>query len=160
MPVIATPGAANANSFLTILEADAYHAARLHNDEWSAATELQKEAALLWATRILDRHSWVGRRTNELQRLRWPRTGVYDQDDFWVHQDVVPSFLKDATAELALLLLRKDRTAEAETTGLSKIVVGPIELEMDPADTLKDVSPEVWRMIQAYLDNQFSLSRG
>lgn len=160
MTIIATPGAQDANSYLTVAEADTYHAGRLHNTAWTGADGPTKEAALLWATRLLDREQWTGYRTNELQGLRWPRSQVYDQDDFWIHQDVVPKFLKDATAELAFLLVQADRSADAGTEGFSKIKVGPIELEINSIDRVKTVSPEVYRMISYYLESSTTLSRG
>lgn len=158
--IIATPGALDANSYLTLAEANAYHQARLHNDEWQAATEPNKEAALLWATRLLDREMWSGRRTNELQGLRWPRTGIYDQDDFWIGQDVIPQFLKNATAELAFLLLQSDRSAESGTEGFNRIKVGPIELDINNTDRVKTVSPEVYQQISYYVESSTALSRG
>lgn len=158
--IIATPGAPDANSYVTLEEANAYHQARLHNDEWQSADDAQKEAAILWATRLLDREMWAGRRTNELQGLRWPRTGIYDQDDYWIKQDVVPTFLKNATAELAFLLLQSDRSAESGTEGFNRIKVGPIELDINNTDRVKTVSPEVYTQIAYYVESSTSLSRG
>jgi hypothetical protein len=163
MTIIATPGAVDANSYLTVAEADAYHAARLHNTAWTTADEATKESALQWATRVLDRESWVGCRTNESQGLRWPRTEVYDQDDYWVPQDQIPKFLKDATAELAFLLLTSDRTADAGTEGLKDIKVGPIEIAIDLSTKVKTMSPEVWDMISFYCESgasSLTLERG
>lgn len=62
MALDATVGGANANSYLTVAEADAYFAARLHSDVWDALSEGEgegegdstKEAALIWATRLFD----------------------------------------------------------------------------------------------------------
>src|SRR5438128_1270421 len=101
MPVDATPGGPASNSFATVAEADAYHVARLHNPEWAAASNGDKEAALEWATRVLDRLPWQGSRAGITQLLRWPRYAVYDLDGFYVSSLTIPAFLRDATAELA-----------------------------------------------------------
>lgn len=163
MPLNATPGAADANSYLTVEEADAYHAARLHNTAWTTAPTPNKEAALQWATRTLDREEWVGLRVSIAQGLRWPRYEVYDQDDMYVDPTAVPKFLKDATAELAFLLIASDRTADAGTEGFSSIAVGPIKLDIDLATKVKTISPEVWEMISFYCESgasTVSLQRG
>ena len=148
--VIATPGASDANSYLTVAEANAYHASRLFNDVWLNADDATKETALIWATRVLDREEWKGYRTEEIQALRWPRTSVYDRDGYYIADNVVPKFLKDATAELAFLLATADRSAETGTEGFKKIKVGPIEIELDSTDRVETISKEVYQMIHGY----------
>ncbi len=52
--VIITPGASNANSYCSRADGDAYHEAHLYASAWTGATADQKDAALFWATRLLD----------------------------------------------------------------------------------------------------------
>lgn len=160
MPITATPGSPNSDSFVTLAEAESYQANRLHNAAWASASDPDKEAALKWATRLLDNQKWVGRRVDEEQALRWPRYDVYDQDDFYVDSASIPQFLKNATSELAYLLVIADRTAESGTDGFKKIKVGSIELEIDSIDRIRPISSAVWNMIAPYVSSGFTLERG
>lgn len=159
MPLDTTPKGPAANSYASLVEADAYHASRAHNAEWTAATVAEKEVALQWAARLLDQERWLGHRSDELQRLRWPRAYVIDPDGYVIDPDIVPRFLKEAQAELALLLLRADRTAESGTEGFSRIKVGSLELDVDSADrvSLRAIGPSVFAMIRHYISGGGSL---
>ena len=157
MALIVTPGAVDANSYLTVEEADAFHQYRLFNNEWSSANEENKEKALAWATRILDaRVLFVGYRydfnrapagvSNTRQALEWPRFDAYDRDGLYIPTNVIPVEVKNATAELGWLLLRRDRTAsrsDAPTAGFKSIALGPIRLGIDPTDRRVDIPESV-----------------
>ena len=70
----ATVGSADANSYSTIAEADAYHSAHLYATAWTALTTDQKCQALQMGTRLLDTMiDWHGRVVSDTQRLMWPR---------------------------------------------------------------------------------------
>ncbi len=140
--IIATPGAANANSYVSKAEASAvggYWETRLFKTNWTSATDADKKVALVWATRLLDDWvDWVGSKVDDRdeQALRWPRYGATDVDGDSFESDEIPPFLKDATAELAghLLGLDSDPTAPPDTQGFSKLKVGSLELEVDKRD--------------------------
>ena len=63
MPVlIATPGANDANSFLTEAEASVLLDERLDTDAWTSASVEDRERALIWSTRLLNNSfEWAGR---------------------------------------------------------------------------------------------------
>lgn len=154
MPLNTTPKSPSADSYASLAEATAYHAARLHNAEWAAADVATQEAAMRWAAKLLDQEKWKGTRTDEAQALRWPRAWVEDVDGYGIDSDVVPRFLKEAQSELAFLLLKADRTADSGTEGFSRLKVGPIELDVDKEDrqALRAIGPAVYAMIQPYLE--------
>ena len=83
-PVVinAEVGGETTNSYLTLAEAEAYIHARPFHDAWDVAslTDNQKNAALIWSTRILSHFSRAGTYVTETQALPWPRDGVYDKD--------------------------------------------------------------------------------
>lgn len=160
MTLVATPADPSANSYVTTVEALAYHTSRLFNVDWTAASTASQEAALEWATRLLDRQDWKGRRKTIPQPLRWPRYTVYDLDGYLLDSETIPQFLKNATCELALLLLRGDRTLEAGTEGFTSIQVGPIKLDVNYFDRINDMSPEILRMIHGYVNAGFVMERG
>jgi len=57
----ATPGAADANSYATVADADAYHEGHLYASAWTSASNTTKEQALVMATRWLDAQvRWAG----------------------------------------------------------------------------------------------------
>jgi hypothetical protein len=118
MTLNATVAAADADSYFTIAEADAYFTGR-GVTAWTGADAV-KEIAARVGTAYLDRAyngRWVGSRTTQAQALAWPRTAqrgtffdpgvgvLYDQDNFQIPSDVVPTQIKRAAMEAALLSL-------------------------------------------------------
>ena len=157
MTLIATPKATNANSFATVAEADAYHDTRLHNAEWSAASDADKTKALIQATRILDAMTWKGARTTTTQALKFPRFGLYTDDGIVIDSDTIPEFIVNAVSELAWLLIIGDTTRESGTKGFKSIGVGPISLSVDKTDRTDDIPVSVTKMIKQWLYSSGSL---
>jgi hypothetical protein len=152
--LITTPGASNANSYPTLAEADTYFVARLFSDTWNDADESDKEAALVMATRLIDtlltphryfvppnfggqagffrtRPYWTGAAASSTQALAWPRTGMYNRNGFAILSTVIPTELKQATAEFSIQLMRQDRTTdnEALVQGITSVKTGSVELK-------------------------------
>jgi len=137
---IATPGAADANSYATLLEAAAYFTDRLPLvPSWSAVAD--QTAALIMATRVLDLMSvarrtlriskdgtkyfytsraWTGAPATTTQALAWPRIGMYDLNGNLIASTVIPQMLKNAECELAGQLNAADTTLD------NPIIVGGI----------------------------------
>lgn len=128
----------NSNSYTTKAEASAvggYHDGHLYSSVWEASTTANKNSALVMATRILDQWvDWKGNRATEDQALRWPRYDVQDRDGYTFDSDIIPRFLKDATAELARHLLTSDTTAAPDTQGFRSLKLGEMALEVDASD--------------------------
>lgn len=98
-------GKANAESYVSVADADAYFTARAVPAEWAVATSAQKEGALRYATRWLDnRYAWPGTLHLYTQALAWPRDWAADRDgrDLTLQ---VPVRVEEATAEAAALYL-------------------------------------------------------
>lgn len=104
MDVYAWP-ASNANSYVTLSNANAYHELSLHAANWNDTTTERREQALVTATRMIDRQNWKGQKTDPAQPLAWPRTGVTRNDGSTVDPNTLPPELILATYELALALL-------------------------------------------------------
>ena len=114
MAIDATANGANADSFMTVAEADAYWATNLYATTWDAGTTANKEKALKMATRILDEKvAWSGTRATSAQALGWGRTDVY-WDGITVESTTVPIQIKNATAQFAGDLLVSNLTANSE----------------------------------------------
>jgi len=81
------------DTYVTVVEADTYFAARMGFDSWAVLDEPTKEKALVSATQQLDTLcSWYGSKCDSAQNLAHPRTA--DCPD-------VPQDIKDAQCEIA-----------------------------------------------------------
>ena len=81
----ATVGGANANSYLTLADAQAIVDGFVQDADvtaWATATTDQKNRALFTATQRLDRERYLGARATDTQALQWPRTGVRKPDTY------------------------------------------------------------------------------
>jgi len=144
-------GLTNSNSYSTQDTADTYHEMRLHNTDWTGASDDDKEAALMWATRLLDdQMDWDGDKASTTQALRWPRTSVVDPDDDDVSSTAIPSFLSEATAEYARLLIASDREDDSDTFGFKELRAGSLKMVIDKYDRMPALPLSVWTMVKSY----------
>lgn len=174
MPVIlkATPvGASNANSYLTVFDAQVYFDGRLPLAGWNNATNDDKAMLLVMATRTLDafarpfkwlvppdgripayyrvRRQWTGAPTTSTQRLAWPRTGMYNGLGVAIASNVIPQELKDATSELAGQLGEADRILDNEVAaqGITSIRAGSVALTFKNMVEAKVLPDAVWDLM-------------
>lgn len=105
MTLIITPGAADADSYASLAQALAYHAAK-GNAAWATATDPNRETALRRATAWTDatyRSLWPGYRVNHRnQSLDWPRYAAVDNEGWIVDYTSIPIEVVNATCEAAL----------------------------------------------------------
>ena len=81
----ATVGAANANSYLTLTDAQSLIDGLIEDDDvvaWASATTDQKNRALYTAAQRIDRERFLGAKATNTQALQWPRDGVRKPDTF------------------------------------------------------------------------------
>lgn len=131
-------GKADADSFVSVSEADAYHTS-LGNDGWdspngASASEELKEQALRRASRFLsDSFKWKGYPVNGRdQNLAWPRFYVSDDEDYGIESNEIPTEVKRATFEIALLEIITPGTMTPTVTESARVKrekVGPLEVE-------------------------------
>ena len=98
-------GKSDAESYITLVEADAYILAHSNDTTWDAASDSDKEKAIRLATQYLDANyggKWKGLRSSESQALDWPRSNVKDNDEYYLASNEIPQKLKDANSEVAL----------------------------------------------------------
>jgi hypothetical protein len=129
-------GLANADSYLSVADADSYHAKHGNSLDWEQKRDNPtKEEALRIATQYLDLvylGRWRGRQSSREQALSWPRAFVVDEEGFGRDSNVLPQELKDATAELALKQLTESGglIPDIDTNrsiSTKRVKVGPIE---------------------------------
>jgi hypothetical protein len=153
------------NSYLE--SADNYLA---DNPYWEAATDDQKEQALVDATRILDQNEWIGAAVSPSQSLGWPRAKLSFFDPVLslsvpCEQGEVPIRLQKATAYLALHLVKYPSVTKGYEVTYDSISIGPISLSN--SDAGKSSSPavptmpiEITKLIAPLLFGQGSIAQG
>lgn len=120
------------NSYISVEDADAILLDRLDVAAWVDASLEQKASALITATALLERETWIGQVVDPLQKLAWPRTnGTYF--DARLGQSVnlsgtIPNRIVLATVELAYHLLNNDGLLDSGTS-IKNVTIGPISIE-------------------------------
>lgn len=119
-------GAADAEAFISVADADAYFAAR-GNATWAALDTAAKEQNLRKGAEYLEAfYRWKGDRATTTQALSWPRAGV-TVDGVDVASDAVPVAIQRANAELAVRASAADLAAD-EGPQVKQEAVGPISV--------------------------------
>lgn len=164
--VVATAGGAASNSYITLAEGNSYHEARLHNSDWTGASDATKNASIVWATRTLDSNylytGWASGSRDE-QALAWPRVGVVDEDGRLLDSDTVPPRVKNATAELAMFLIAADRSAlkgAPEGAGIKKVsIYNGLAVEFDFDNLPAEVPTHILTVLDPYASLKQSASK-
>lgn len=125
-----TVAGASANSYVTETQASDYFGGRLDVAEYTAATSVTVQKALVMATNRLDAEEYVGSVSTNTQALKWPRYGVVTISG-WTNESItaIPKRIRDACCELALTLLKD--TAFLGDTGLEgflNVKIGAIDV--------------------------------
>ena len=105
----ATAGAPTANAYSTVHAATTFLTMRLDTAAWTEAPVPDQEAALQWATRLIDEQvRWYGIPTYPDQALALPQVGLVDQWGRQLASNVIPGPVQQATALYALGTARSD----------------------------------------------------
>jgi hypothetical protein len=168
------------NSFSSLDEADSYHTRRLGNNAFVMADIATRTSALYWATDILNRQMWIGTPESSIQKLAWPRKYVptrntinleatssrrrsrHERDENltlfsqWQDSTLIPEFVKDATAELALYLIERyeagNTTVSQYDDSLANLTLGGLSLQpRENADYLTDMPYQVHFIVSDFL---------
>lgn len=152
-----------ANSYVSLAEADTYHFGNLYAEEWNEAGS-QKAVALAMATRLIDADmKFRGWALKSAQALAWPRIRAINDEAYvgyvpgrlsawfanYFDETAIPVRLKQATAQVALDLLRADRTVENSAKGIASMSVGQgaVSLTFSQKDRTQPLSEEAQRLL-------------
>ncbi len=122
--IVATAGSGSANSFILLTEAETYMEGRGNRALWDAASDPNKDIALAEATQEISLREYSGSRTDDTQALDWPRQWANNPDDpvqSFFDNDVVPTRIKSATAELAFQFIKQGTTDVAALDKLANV---------------------------------------
>ena len=121
--IIATAGATDANSYLTVADGDAIADTMLSTRGWSTATTNEKGQALIQATRYLDQLDWVGDKASTTQALLWPRTDAECGEKSYA-STVIPDEVELACFDLADALLETPTLITADPAARGELIPG------------------------------------
>ena len=166
-------GKPDANAYADLTDANAYHDGHLYASAWTAATDAQKAAALVMASRLIDAEfQFNGTRTNAIQGMQWPRAKCPEPDNVhvpisvllpipydYVQYDTVPKAVVQATCEMARELLITDRTGAPAGEGLKYVNVGTSQTGYDKTDT-RPVLSRIAQVMLAKYGSQISAHSG
>lgn len=155
---------ANANSLVSVVDADQINLDYENSSGWIAATQAIKERALRLATQYLNLHYiWNGYKVNANQTCQWPRDYVYDEDGWIIDNDIVHEHVKQACVYLAIRVVVDGDTLledfdDSQRLKKTKDVIGPITKEREYANNGE--SPEKTYQLVDKLVVQFILGDG
>ena len=146
----------NANSYVTLTEANSYFETVPDSTTWDNKTVDQKNRSLIAATRWIDSFVYYGDRCDDGQALKFPRNN-YQVDGVELACSKIPNNIKYAQYELARALAN-DTDAITGTTGnqgnIAEAKLGDLEVKYNVAsqgtgsiNNILDVYP--W--LQSYL---------
>lgn len=142
----------------TIALANSYFQYKLNKDSWDNATTIDKQSALVEASRAIDRLNFSGDKADEDQELEFPR----DEDT------VVPKSITFAAYEIALKLLDGiDPETERDNLSNTSQGFGQVRVNYDrgfvPLHIANGIaSSQAWNLLLPYLrdSNAVTIRRG
>lgn len=154
-------GKADANTYVSLTDANTYLEDNPYVSVWTAAADDVKTWALITATRLIDTYmSFIGSKTTTTQALEWPRTGGTNKcSNLEVAETFIPQSLKFAVVELAVDLLTSDKTRVSGTdqSMISSIKVDVISIQYDTPmktgsafETPNVISENIRAMLRCY----------
>ena len=148
-----TISAVSYNVYVVVADADDYLSASLYATDWTGATADDQARALVMATRLLDRQEWDGSKAESANTQDWPRSGLSDENGDTISDLAIPQFLKDATAELALVLLGSQDVETFTETEIQSVSAGSAQVTFfrDGSSATKRFPTAVQELVGDYL---------
>ena len=156
----ATLSGANANSYVTLAEADAYFETVPDATTWDNKLDDARNRALIAATRWIDSFVYFGDRCDHGQALKFPRNN-YQVDDVELACTAIPNNIKYAQYELARALANDTdaMTGNVGTNGnIAEAKLGDLEVKYNtasqgtgPVNNIMDVYPWLQSYLGAYM---------
>ena len=156
----ATVKGENANSYVTLTEANSYFETVPDSTTWDNKTDDQKNRSLIAATRWIDSFVYYGDRCDDGQALKFPRNN-YQVDGVELACSKIPNNIKYAQYELARALAN-DTDAITGTTGkegnISEAKLGDLAVKFSTSsqgtgsiNNILDVYPWLQSYLGAYM---------
>lgn len=138
MPLVSTVGAANANSYGSYAESEAYFIDRYGSSTWWEDDEHQ--LLLIMACLRMETIDYRGTRATETQALSWPRSSVPKPDllGLYFADTEIPTQIKHAQFEFAFSLGRQN---SVDPDSIKSLAIGnSVKAEFDSSKAIIDTS--------------------
>jgi len=140
MAIDTTINGDNANSYISIEDANDYFMGRLYSDLWINADDIKKEQALRTATARIDMEKFYGDKQQSSQALKFPRVNIGYLDGVLI-DGILPKTLLNATCELAIYLLSNDMSKPSvDLSGVQKFKAGSLSIDFVEPDKNDNVT--------------------
>ena len=142
-------GKSNADSYISVTDADTYFTNHGSPTAWTGLSTAEKESQLRYATVTLDGNwEWWGSITVTTQALGWPRSGAEDGEGRSIDTDEIPARVKDAQCELALMGTSNALNSSYDRgNDVRREKVGPIETEYFDGASMAPQLPIIDRIL-------------
>lgn len=161
MSLITTPGATDANSYISLADADAYFDDRYGSasDRWAALTDPVKEGLLRQSTKKINKIGYVGAKWSNNQSLQFPRSQRHSTLSTDASGDlIVPIDVQDATCECSLWLIVTDgdeALAQTMARGINSQSAGKISYSGMSANGSTKIGPLAHDIMKSYYRKLF-----
>lgn len=148
-------GVANANSYVTADQWDAWATARgiAHSHSSSKIEEL-----ILTAMDYIESQNFLGRKATDVQPLQWPRTEVYI-DSYSVNSDEIPNQLKNALYEVTRTVSDGNFALSARDRQTTQEKIGEITVTYKNNASMNKETPAVRSAIRKIVKPANAVSR-
>lgn len=144
-------GISNADSYISLEDAEAYVSSSFFTGDWSELTNSQKESLLKTSSMYLDSfYSWYGEKSVQTSGLRWPRVGVEDSDDIEVPSNSIPNKIKWATVEMSIYLASTNLLEESDSRGVDSVKIDVIEITFNSSEKNVKLPNTVTHLLKDY----------
>lgn len=144
------------NTYITVLEADTLLQYEFDFDNWYNLTELEKERALVQATRNIDNHFFIGEKYNFEQTLEFPRDIITRKNGDNTYGEV-PNNVKLACALEALEIginKRNELETGIKSKSFSRLSVTYTDTKAN--ENIKLNSKQAKELLKPYIKKVFS----
>lgn len=144
-------GLINADSYVSLADANTYTGATFFSGKWSTQTDTDKEKLLRTATAYLDSfYDYKGVKVFPSASLRWPRSQVLDRDGNEVSSLSVPVAVKNAVIEMAIYLVENNLLQESESKGIQSVKVDAVEIAFERSEKNWKIPNTVSHLLRGY----------
>lgn len=143
-----------ANTYASVLTADAYHADRAFT-AWDAATDDEKATALIRATDYLNGLAWNGRKV-ALRVMAWPRADMW-MDGYPIATDDVPDEVVSACCYMAGEFIGGADPLAAQDRALSSMSVGSVSMTWERGSDQQPQYPALRSILRGLLESESSV---
>lgn len=136
-----TIGSTTYTVYSSLIDAEAYFNASTQFADWNGFNDDEKRRGLVSATRLIERQSWQGTKTetgSPTQELAFPRDGLTDCSGTSVSSTATLDSIKEASQLLAVDLLQGEtlETSLSTEDRTKRLKAGSVELEFFRAEAI------------------------